>query len=258
MAVYADMPLSSRGSGSHRFLSVFLADNVAVQPLYNLLWRQIGQILEGLHSRQQQLSIWIAHVQASARHAEAGEMGSAPRASDAHAGSIRGGMGKLPAMPLPPYIDPEPGGGCRTSSGCAATPGLAARIAPLAEAANGSMRVADTPLADEDAAETLGMPDGAAADVLLVCPGDRAAAELPYSTTLLTSPAQGGSDPVGASARHETARAPPRDGSGALSARLQLGSDSATAAQACWACVDASHVSTDGDASVDGQTGRDR
>ena len=168
-------------------------------------------------------------------------------------------MGKLPAMPLPPYIEPEPGGGCTTSSGCAAAPGPAARIAPLAEAAaDASAWVADTPLPEADAAEALGALDVAAAAVLLVCPGDGAAPGSPYATTLLTSPAQDGSVPVGASARHETARAPLRDGSGALTARLQLDSDSASAAQACWACVEASHVSTDEAPSIDGQTGRDR
>jgi len=163
------------------------------------------------------------------------------RASDAHSGSIKGGMGKLPAMPPPPYIDPEPGGGCTTSSGCAAAPGLAARVVPLAEAVDASARVADAPLPEDDAAAAEVSPlDGAADDRVLASPDVRAAAELPYATTLLTSPAQDGSDPpVGASARHEeTARALPRAGSGALIVRLQPGSDSARAAQACWACVE--------------------
>ena len=163
---------------------------------------------------------------------------------------MRGGIGKLPAMPPPPNIGPELGGGGTIISGCAAAPAAATRVALLAVADDASGRVGKPPLAEDCAAAALWAADAAAADSLLVSPDGRAAAGLPYETKLLTSPDKGGSDPVGRSARHETERAALSEGRGALTARLQLGSDSATRAHACWACVEAWH------ASMHGVTGR--
>ena len=53
------------------------------------------------------------------------------RASDAQLGRISGGMGKLPAMPPPPYTGPVLGGGRRTSC-CAAAPAAAASCSAVA------------------------------------------------------------------------------------------------------------------------------